>query len=132
MLHLGKLTQLSELDLTYCGIDEATAGELLSSLSGLRSLVLVQDSEDEHPQPCPLLMPYAIDGIVLVIESNLKGLRELYLDLPGVQDANVGLLEGLTQLSQLYVKGLSGHIVDRLRQVLVGCSVKTNVCIGFR
>jgi hypothetical protein len=116
MLHLKKLSQLTALQLV-CSIDDATAAEVLGSLTGLKSLAL--QSED--------IPPVMTEAIVPVIKLQLKGLRHLFLIVPGVCDASVGVLEGLTQLSKLEVGGLSGHSVDQLGQVLVGCEV-TSAC----
>jgi hypothetical protein len=118
MLHLRELTQLTSLKLMYCSIDDATTAEVLGSLTGLKSLVLVQ-SNLVQPQQLRIVT----DAIVPVIKYQLKGLRDLELHLPGVNEGSVGLLEGLTQLTKLKVGGLSEHSVERLRQVLVGCKV---------
>jgi hypothetical protein len=124
MLHLGKLTQLTALDLTLCSIDDATAAELLGSLTGLKSLALLQSQSASQQEGEARVMT---DAIVPVIKYQLKGLRELSLSVPGVTDASVGLLKGLTQLTRLIVgvgpSGLSGQGVDMLRQMLVGCDV---------
>jgi hypothetical protein len=117
MLHLRKLTRLTTLELSLCSIDDATAVELLGSLTGLQSLALSQ-SESGPQEP-----KVATDAIVPAIKYQLKGLRKLSLKVPGVTEASVDLLEELTQLTRLKVVGLSGQSVDRLRQVLVGCKI---------
>jgi hypothetical protein len=117
MLHLRKLTRLTTLNLSQCSIDDAAAVELLVSLTGLKSLALLQLAR--RPQEPKI----ATDAIVPVIKYQLKGLRYLFLEVPGVTEASVDLLEGLTQLTMLRV-AVSEHSVDRLRQVLVGCKVK--------
>ena len=119
MLELKKLTQLTSLELRDCSINDATAIELLGSLTGLQSLVLDQRfgqlASDEG---------IVTDAIVPFIKYQLKGLRHLGLYVPGVNGGSVGLLEGLTQLSKLGVRagqfgvGELGPSLDRLRQVL--------------
>jgi hypothetical protein len=124
VLHLSKLTQLTTLHLRFCRLDGATTAALLGSLTGLKSLVLVQSFWLE-------LVAGETDAIVPVIKYQLKGLRELSLSVPGVTDASVGLLEGLTQLTKLGVDRLTESSLDWLRQVLVECgcgSCSTLVC----
>jgi Leucine-rich repeat (LRR) protein len=118
MLSLKRLTQLKALDMSLCSLSDVTAVELLGSLAGLKSLRLWQKKWSQES----LLLCIETDAILPVIKSHLQGLRDLDMDLPGISDASVELLEGLTQLTKLTSR-LSGHSVDWLRQVLVGCQV---------
>jgi Leucine-rich repeat (LRR) protein len=127
MLLLRNSTQLTVLDLTHCSIDDGTAAGLLGSLTALESLTLVQRPDWDWPGRHVLMS----DVILPIIESQLKSLRYLDLRSPGVSDASVELLEGLTQLTELNVYRLSGHNVDRLRQVLPGCRVTSTEHIRY-
>ena len=127
MLQLRRLTQLTALELKWCNVDDATAMEVLGSLTGLQSLVLrntpLFDGSDSEESSEDYEENIVTDAIVPFIKYQLKGLKELYLHVPGVTDRSLRLLEGLSQLSKLCVGGLTGPSLDQLKQVLVGCEV---------
>ena len=109
MLHLRALTQLTELKLYFASMDDGTAAAVLTQLTNLRSLSLNQEVENaEHGQMSDAVLPAL---------AQLKGLRDLKLELPGVNESSLPLLEGLTQLTQLEV-GLCQQSLEHLARVL--------------
>ena len=117
MLHLRKLTQLTALALTVSSLDDATAAEVLGTLVGLKSLRLEQAQAAQERQ--------LTDAIIPLMKYQLKGLRKLTLCLPGVSDDSVGLLEGLTQLTELRMT-LKKESRQHLRRVL-GARIRSGV-----
>jgi hypothetical protein len=57
-------------------------------------------------------------AVVPLIAQQLKGLRELTLRVPGVNDSSLDLLEGLTQLTYLKTVLSNDENCKRLRRVL--------------
>jgi hypothetical protein len=115
MMHLTKLTKLTGLQFRDCTMDDATAVAVVGQFTSLRSLTLVQSESWMWDCSAGAWMETA--AVVPVIAQQLKGLRELSLQVPGVNDSSVDLLEGLRQLTYLGAL-LSNEICRHLSRVL--------------
>jgi hypothetical protein len=115
MMHLSKLNGLTGLQFRDCTMDDATAVAVLGQLTRLCSLTLEQSPLEMADGNAGLYIVTA--AVVPVIAQQLKGLRKLSLQVPGVFDNSVDLLEGLTQLTYLQAS-LSDESCKHLSKVL--------------
>ena len=106
LLHLERLSQLTELKLKFCDLDDGTAAAALGSLKQLHTLQLCE---------CDGLT----DAVVPLVAQQLSSLRDLGLELSSaVTEDSVPLLSRLTQLTRLSIPRLEDSSMRHLRRVL--------------
>lgn len=126
---LMNLPKLEWLDVSYNALTD------LRTLMGVDSLTFLNASANNITSTTPLSMMNGLkelylDGNPISDFSGLK--RMIYLDklglaATGLQDSDLSYLEGLTKLSELYIKdnnALSGEAVDALQMKINPCMIE--------